>query len=278
MYVPPSQIPARTMKLFNRILATLALLALLPAVQAQVPREYLLGPGDIIRITVFQNPDLTTEARVSEANAVTFPLVGSLIVGGLTVPAAEQRIAKALADGGFVRLPQVNVLPVQVRGSQVAVLGQVSKPGRFPLETFNTRLSDMIAMAGGIAGTGADVVIITGIRGGKAFRKEVDIAEMYLHNTTDDDILLAGGDTLYVHRAPVFYIYGEVQRAGVYRLERSMTLIQALATGGGLTPRGTQRGIAVHRRDAAGNIQTLKPGLSDTLQADDVVYVQESLF
>ncbi|KAF7598255.1 MAG: polysaccharide export protein EpsE [Candidatus Dactylopiibacterium carminicum] len=266
------------MKLFNRILATLALLALLPAVQAQVPREYLLGPGDIIRITVFQNPDLTTEARVSEANAVTFPLVGSLIVGGLTVPAAEQRIAKALADGGFVRLPQVNVLPVQVRGSQVAVLGQVSKPGRFPLETFNTRLSDMIAMAGGIAGTGADVVIITGIRGGKAFRKEVDIAEMYLHNTTDDDILLAGGDTLYVHRAPVFYIYGEVQRAGVYRLERSMTLIQALATGGGLTPRGTQRGIAVHRRDAAGNIQTLKPGLSDTLQADDVVYVQESLF
>lgn len=268
----------RTMNRFHRFLATLVLLALLPAAQAQTPREYQLGPGDVIKITVFQNPDLTTEARVSEANAITFPLVGSVIVGGVSVPMAEQRIAKALADGGFVRQPQVNVLPVQVRGSQVAVLGQVNRPGRFPLETFNTRLSDMLAMAGGIASSGADTVIATGVRSGKAFRKEVDIAAMYLSNSTDDDILLAGGDTLFVQRAPTFYIYGEVQRAGVYRLERNMTLIQALATGGGLTPRGTQRGITVHRRDAGGKIQSIKPGLSDTLQPDDVVYVQESLF
>lgn len=266
------------MNRFHRFLAILALLALLPAAQAQTPREYQLGPGDVIKITVFQNPDLTTEARVSEANAITFPLVGSVIVGGVTVPMAEQRIAKALADGGFVLQPQVNVLPVQVRGSQVAVLGQVNRPGRFPLETFNTRLSDMLAMAGGIASSGADTVIVTGVRSGKAFRKEVDIAAMYLNNSTDDDILLAGGDSLFVQRAPSFYIYGEVQRAGVYRLERNMTLIQALATGGGLTPRGTQRGITVHRRDAAGKIQSIKPGLSDTLQPDDVVYVQESLF
>lgn len=247
------------------------------SVSAQTPNEYLLGPGDIIKITVFQNPDLTTEARVSEANVITFPLVGSIQVGGVTVPVAEQRIAQALKTGGFVAQPQVNVLPVQVRGSQVAVLGMVNRPGRFPLETYNTRLSDMLAMAGGISPAGSDVVIVTGIRAGKPFRKEVDVASMYLDSQTANDMLMAGGDTLYVHRAPMFFIYGEVQRPGTFRLERDMTLIQALATGGGLTPRGTQRGITVHRR-TEGKVESIKPGMNEKLRADDVVYVQESLF
>jgi len=245
---------------------------------AEAPREYVLGPGDVIKITVFQNPDLTTEVRVSEANAITFPLVGTVQVGGLTLPAAEQRLAKALKDGGFVTQAQVTVLPEQMRGSQVAVLGQVNRPGRYPLETFNTRLSDMLATAGGISPMGSDVVIISGVRNGKDFRKEVDIATMYLDDKTDNDVFLSGGDTLYVHRSPMFYIYGEVQRPGTFRLERDMTLMQALATGGGLTLRGTQRGITVHRRGADGKVVTVKPGLDDKLQPDDVVYVQESLF
>lgn len=247
-------------------------------VSAQTPKEYLLGPGDIIKITVFQNPDLTTETRVSESNAITFPLVGGIQIGGLTLPEAEQKISKALKDGGFVTKAQVTVLPTQMRGSQVSVLGQVNRPGRFPLETFNTRVSDMLAMAGGISQTGADVVIVTGTRAGKPFRKEIDIATMYLNDKAGDDMLLAGGDSLYVHRASVFYIYGEVQRPGTFRLERDLTLMQALATGGGLTARGTQRGIVVYRRNADGKVVSLKPALDDKLQPDDVVYVQESLF
>jgi polysaccharide export outer membrane protein len=209
---------------------------------------------------------------------ITFPLVGSVQVGGLSVQAAELSIAKALKDGGFVQQAQVNVLPMQIRGSQVAVLGQVNHPGRFPLETSNTRLSDMLAMAGGISVSGSDVVLITGVRGGKVFRKAVDIASMYLGDSTGNDILLAGGDTLYVHRAPMFYIYGEVQRPGTFRVERDMTLMQGLATGGGLTVRGTQRGITVHRRNAEGKVTSIKPGMDDKLQPDDVIYVQESLF
>ncbi|GAB2886839.1 hypothetical protein GCM10027046_13950 [Uliginosibacterium flavum] len=266
------------MKLFTRIIGAVLLSATALFAHAQTPSEYQLGPGDIIKITVFQNPDLTTEARVSEASMITFPLVGSVQVGGLSVQAAELRIAKALKDGGFVQQAQVNVLPVQIRGSQVAVLGQVNRPGRFPLETSNTRLSDMLAIAGGISNAGSDVVLITGVRSGKAFRKTVDIASMYLNGNTADDILLAGGDTLYVHRAPMFFIYGEVQRPGTFRVERDMTLMQGLATGGGLTLRGTQRGITVHRRNAEGKVSSFKPGMDDKLQADDVIYVQESLF
>lgn len=269
---------AHSMKFFARLIGAILLSATALLAQAQTPSEYQLGPGDIIKITVFQNPDLTTEARVSEASMITFPLVGSVQVGGLSVQAAELRIAKALKDGGFVQQAQVNVLPVQIRGSQVAVLGQINRPGRFALETSNTRLSDMLAMAGGISNNGSDVVLITGVRAGQAFRKSVDIASMYLNGNTADDILLAGGDTLYVHRAPMFFIYGEVQRPGTFRVEREMTLMQGLATGGGLTLRGTQRGITVHRRNAEGKIGSFKPGMDDKLQADDVIYVQESLF
>jgi polysaccharide export outer membrane protein len=83
---------------------------------------------------------------------------------------------------------------------------------------------------------------------------------------------------LYVDRAPRFYIYGEVQRPGVFRLERAMTVLQALSTGGGLSARGTERGVRIKRRDGEGKLQIISAKHDDLLQPDDVVYVQESLF
>ena len=74
------------------------------------------------------------------------------------------------------------------------------------------------------------------------------------------------------------YIYGEVQRPGALRLERDMTVMQALATGGGLTLRGTEKGLRVHRRAADGTVQVLTPEMDDVLREGDVVYVRESLF
>ena len=252
----------------------------LSAVQAQSGKnaEYVLGPGDIVRITVFQNPDLTTETRVSEAGTLTFPLVGSVPVGGLSLSQGEKKIADMLREGAFVTKPQVNILLMQIRSSQVAVLGQVNRPGRYPLETVNMRLSDMLATAGGIATTGADTVVLMGTREGKAIRREIDIPALYLKGDAAGDILLTGGDVLYVNRAPMFYIYGEVQRPGAFRLERDMTVMQGLATGGGLTIRGTEKGMRVHRRDADGKLQIIEPKLDEPLKVDDVIYVRESLF
>ena len=89
---------------------------------------------------------------------------------------------------------------------------------------------------------------------------------------------MENGDIIYVDRAPTVYIYGEVQRPGQLRLERGMTLMQALAAGGGLTARGTERGMRVHRRDAPGQVKILELKPNDQLQRDDVVYVKESLF
>lgn len=240
--------------------------------------EYQLGPGDTVRVLVFQNPDLTLETRVSENGTISFPLIGNVRIGGMTVARAEQTIASALRSGGFIKQPQVNVLLLVSRGNQVSVLGLVNKPGRYPLETFNTRLSEMLAIAGGVAPAGADVVILTGTREGKPFRKEIDVAGMLLNNNLQDDLVVAGGDVIYVQRAPMYYIYGEVQRPGSFRIERGMTVRQALAQAGGLTPRGTERGLNLLRRSAEGTIETLRPSPDDLVRPDDVYQVRESLF
>ena len=240
--------------------------------------EYQIGAGDAIRITVFQNPDLTVETRVTENGTISYPLLGSVRVGGLTIPAAEGAIARGLRAGSFIKEPQVNISLLANRGNQVSVLGVVGRPGRFPLETFNTRVSEMIAIAGGIGAAGADTLILTGTRDGKPLRKEIDIPSMFLDYKLSEDIVVAGGDVIYVPRQPMYYIYGEVQRPGSFRIERGMTVRQALAQAGGPTTRGTERRLRVHRRGADGQMQSINPEMHATLQPDDVLYVQESLF
>lgn len=266
-------------KLFKALMWLLLSFGLLGSSLAQDKKaDYRLGAGDAIKISVFQNPDLTVETRVSESGTITYPLVGAVAIGGLSIADAEKAIADKLREGGFVQKPQVNILLVVVRGNQVSVLGQVSRPGRYPIETVNTRVSDMLALAGGAIPNGADTIILSGIREGKPFSREIDIPALFLENKPDLDLNVAGGDVIYVHRAPVFYIYGEVQRAGVYRLERSMTVLQGLAQGGGLTMRGTERGLRLHRRNEEGKIVILSPEKTDLLKPDDVLYIQESFF
>lgn len=268
------------------VLATsFLLLSAMTSLQAQVPgqaappnADYRLGPGDAIGVQVFQNPDLSVDARVSENGVISYPLVGSVQLGGLSIAEAEKKIADALRRGGYVRSPQVNIILRQVRGNQVAVLGQVNRPGRFPLETFNTRVSDMLAAAGGVTPGGDDVLILTGQRQGQAFRRVIDIPGLFLNQKPEEDVVLAGGDTLFVNKAPVFYIYGQAQRPGPYRIERGMTVMQALAQGGGPTARGSQNRLMLHRRDAAGKVIETVPQLTDTVRAEDVIYVRESIF
>lgn len=245
---------------------------------AQVQPDYPLGVGNALRIQVFQNPDLTIETRVSENGAITYPLLGEVALGGLSIAAAEKKISEGLQQGGFLQNPQVNIVLVQIRGNQVSVLGQVARPGRFPLETANTRLTDMLANAGGATPGGDDVAIVTGVRNGKPFRSQVDIPAIFLDADIQNDLILQGGDTIYVHRAPVFYIYGEAQRPGAFRIERNMTVMQALAQGGGPTARGSEKRLRLHRKDARGNVLQLEPNLTDAVQPNDVIFVKESIF
>lgn len=266
-------------KISTSALLTVLITAFSLCVSAQnQPSEYRLGDGDSIRILVFQNPDLTLETRVTENSTITYPLIGTVKIGGMTISGAEKIIAKALSDGGFIQKPQVNIVLLLNRGNQVSVLGQVNRPGRFALETFTTRLSEMIAIAGGIAPLGADTAIITGSRDDKPFRKEIDITGMFLNNNLQDDVVVAGGDVIFIQRQPMYYIHGAVQRAGAFRIERKMTIRQALALSGGLTARGTDRKLEVYRRSANDQTERLIPDMDDLVQTDDVLFVRESLF
>jgi len=266
--------------------AAIALFAHAPAhaqsaggASASATSQYRLAPGDAIRVFVYQNPDLSLELRLTESGTVSYPLLGSINLTGLTVNQAEQRIADGLRDGKFVNRPQVTVTLLQVRGNQVSVLGQVGRPGRFPLETGEVRLTDLIATAGGIIAGGADTITVVGTRNGAPFRQVVDLPGVFAAGRRGEDVLLRDGDVVWVDRQPQVYLYGEVQRPGLIRLERDMTVMQALATAGGLTPRGTEKGLRIHRKDpASGQVRILEPKMTDRIEANDVVFIRESLF
>lgn len=259
------------------LLAAVALLAFAIQVDAASSRE-TLGTGDTIRVSVFQNPDLTTEARLSERGTIVFPLIGEIAIGGQTPVGAGNKIATQLKQGNFMKNPQVSVLLVQMRSRQVSVLGDVVRPGRYALDDTNLTLTDILALAGGISPGGADMVTVVTNGDGREKKREVNIAQMIAKGDMAADFEIQNGDTIFVPRAPVFYIYGEVQRAGSYRLEPAMVVMHALSLGGGLTPRGSERGLTINRRMADGTVRKMEARLFEPVRPDDVIYVKESLF
>ena len=237
-----------------------------------------LGPGDSVSVTVFRNPDLSTEARITPEGTIAFPLVGSVPVAGLTVTGAADAIARALREGNFVRNPEVSVAVIEIRSRRVSVLGHVQRPGQYPLDGTTLRVTDVLALAGGITESGDNTVVVMTDRNGTSERIEVDIPGMYRAGDLSADIELASGDTVFVPTAPVFYVYGAVQRAGAYRLESDTLVQHALSLGGGLTPRGSERGIRIHRRMPDGSLQELDADADDKVLANDVIHVRESIF
>ena len=239
---------------------------MMAACAAALAQEQKLGPGDTVRVTVFGQPDLTTEARIGERGTVDLPLVGPVRVTGRTPVDAAHVIADALKKGEYLKAPQVTVALTTVRSRQVSVLGLVLRPGRYPIEEANLNVPEVIAAAGGIAPGGADTVTV--IRDGQP--KKV--------SALGKDFALKAGDTVYVDRAPVFYIYGEVTRSGAYPVTPNLTVMQAISVGGGITPRGSDRRVKLRRVGADGKVVETDAGLQDVVKADDVIYVKESIF
>lgn len=245
---------------------------------AQKRGDYTLGAGDVIRIQVFQSTDLTVEARISESGVISYPLLGVVKLAGLSPQQAENLISTRLKEGRFLQNPQVTLNVLQFRSQQVSVLGNVARPGRYPLETTGMRMSEILSVAGGVSERGSDSVILMTTRDGRPQRLEIDLVEMFTSGDLSKDVILQAGDTVFVNRAPNYFVYGQVQRPGQYALDRGMTVAQAIAKGGGLTLRGTDRGIRLHRRFGERNIQILEPKLDDPIKPDDLIFVRESIF
>lgn len=249
-----------------------------PAAQSSTSPDYVLAPGDLLRIQVYQQPDLSMEIRVQDNGQLSYPLIGPLSLSGLSVFEAERRIEAGLKEGKFLRSPQVSITVTQVRGHLVSVLGHVQRPGRFPIEKPGLRLTELLAQAGGITAIGSDSLILMGVRQGVAFKRKLDLPALFESSDLQLDPVLEHGDVVFVDRAPVVYLYGEVQRPGAVRLERQMTVLQALAAGGGPTPRGSGSRLKVTRRSPSGELQTWVPDMSATLEPGDVLRIPESIF
>lgn len=261
--------------LWRSILMMCAVLLAAPAWSAD--NDYRMGTGDVLRITVYGQPDLATEARVGENGNITFPLIGEVRLAGTTPAQGEAEIAQRLSKGGFILEPFVTLNVLQYRSQQISVLGRVNRPGKFTLEKIS-RISDALALAGGIVADGADTLTLVRTRDGKPEYRDIDVIALFKPGGEASNELVRDGDIINVARQPMFYIYGEVQRPGAFRLEQNMSVVQALSMGGGVTARGTQKGIRILRRDAKGGMQELDTQLADLLKKDDVVYVKESLF
>ena len=262
-------------QLFRYFLMLYALVITYPVFGAS--NDYQMGTGDVLRITVYGQPDLTTEARIGEVGSITFPLIGDVKLTGITPSQGEAEIARRLKKGGFILDPSVNLNVVQYRSQQVSVLGRVNRPGKYALEKIG-RVTDALALAGGVLSDGADTITLVRERDGKTEYRDVDVVALLKAGGEASNELVKDGDIINVPRQPIFYIYGEVQRPGSFRLEQNMSVVQALSMGGGLTARGTQRGIKILRRDDKGMMQELATQLFDPVKRDDVIYVKESLF
>ena len=259
-----------------RLLAAVLLAAglLAPAVAQD---DYKIGAGDVLRVTVYDNPDLLTVAEISEKGALSMPLLGEVAVGGKTRTQAAQTIADGLKRGGFLKEANVMVRVLEYRSQQVAVLGEVAKPGRYAISRPSS-VAEMIGIAGGITAKGSQLVTVTHADAkGEVKRVEVNLNDQ-IAASADKTLLLRAGDTVFVPGAPQFFIYGEVRQPGSYALTPGMTVAQALSLGGGLTQRGTERGIRVERRTTDGSVKTYNIRGQDPLQANDVLRVPESWF
>lgn len=244
------------------------------ALPAEAGGEYQLGAGDLLKINVFGYPDMSADVRVDEAGSITYAYVGQLEVGGHSARDVETLVASRLTSGGFIRSPQVSVLVADYRSQKVSVMGQVARPGPYPLRKASSVI-DLLAEAGGVINAiAADEATLLHADGSKV---TIDLFGLF-NGSAGQNVPVMAGDTIYIPKASQFYVYGEVQRPGTYRLERNMTVSQAISMGGGLTPRGTERRATVKRRDAQG--KEVKVGVkgSDMLQADDVLLIKESLF
>jgi len=236
--------------------------------------EYRLGPGDIVKISVYDHPDLTTELQLNDKGAVAFPLLGEIKLLGLQYTEAEALIGDSLKKGGFINSPNVSVLISQYRSQRIAVIGEVNRSGRYALEGA-TGLVDLIAIAGGLNPNAGDKIIV--LRGVERIEYSLN-QSMKLSNEAKRNMPIINGDVVYVPRAQQFYVYGEVNRPGVFRMEPKMTVMQALAVAGGFNPRASQRRLEIHRIDQFGAVTKVEAELSDLLVENDTIFVQESLF
>ena len=269
------------------------ILLLLTALQgsptvASDPTSYIVGPNDVLTISVFNQPQLSGRFPVGADGTLAFPLLGRVTVGGLTVGAVEDEMRKRLA-AGYVKDPRVAVTIEQYRSQLIFVIGEVRQPGALPL-TGSMTLIEALARAGSTTErAGMEAVIVRPRTGGSvaattptagdasnAETIHVDLKNLQT-GVLSQNIALRPGDTIFVPRADTVFVLGQVKTAGEYVLRRGMTVRQLLALAGGMTERGSTRRIQVIRQ-VNGKEATISVNMQTLVQPGDTIVVRDRLF
>jgi polysaccharide export outer membrane protein len=250
--------------------------------------DYSIGPQDVLAIVVFDQPDLSGKYAVEIDGSFTFPYIGRVKAGGLTIRAFEQELRTRLADG-FFKDPQIAVSVESYRSQRIFITGEVRMPGAFPL-TGELTLLDAIAKAGFATIDASDEVMV--IRSGKgagpatapnpsepAVKPLVTVSLKALQSGSAiaQNVLLQDGDTVFVGRAEPVFVYGQVKNPGSYPIRAETTVLQALSLAGGATAVGAVNRIRIIRI-VNGERKEYRAALTDFVQPGDTVMVPERFF
>jgi polysaccharide export outer membrane protein len=268
-----------------------------PAAVAQpAPVDYQIGPQDILRITVYGHEDLTQSVLVQPDGTFTYPLVGRVKGSDMTPGELEKKIAILLARG-FIRNPQVTVVVQEYRSKTVYVVGEVARPGPYPLAG-RTTLVEVLAKAGPTTAAGAEVVVVrphkgaavtgpvlpTEVAEGEEAAEDKPRAEVFRvavsaiqEGDLEKNLELQPNDTVFVPQAPKVFVTGEVRSPGAYGWFPSMTTRQLISLAGGLTPDGSDGRLKVVRQ-VEGKSQEDKIKLDDPIKPGDTLVVRRRLF
>lgn len=240
-----------------------------------------LGPGDLVEVNVYNVPELTTKARVSNSGDLYLPLIDYVHVADLTQEEAQGVIEKRLEEGGFVRSPHVTIFVDEANSQGVTILGEVAKPGVYP-DPPDRKLYELVSEAGGFTISAARKIAV--IRRGQADAIRIDLPRN-LADDTSGNIEILPGDTINVPRAPIIYVVGDVGRpSGLLVNNGSLTVLQAIALAGGTNHTAKMSGVRIIRKTPAGMTETrvqLKKMLEAktpdvTLEADDILFIPVS--
>lgn len=253
------------------ILAGLVALILLARLGATAPVEgYRIGPGDVLKITVYGHEDLSRPAVVAADGRMPFPLIGDVQASGLTPTELEARL-RGLLGKDYLVDPQVSVAVQEYRSQKVFVLGEAEKPGSYPL-TGRAMLLDILSQAGGPSKTaGRHVAIVRfpkseapvtpGTAGSTTLR--VNLKKL-LEGDAAENLVLETGDTVYLPKQTSFFVLGEVKKPGAYVLDKETSALEAITLAGGFTERAASTVAKVLRKRADGNQETIAIDLGGT--------------
>jgi len=260
------------------------------AAQEKFTQEYRVGPKDLLEISVFGADELSRTVRVSEDGKVSLPLLGEVLVDGLTKSELEKKLAGLLGEK-YVQNPQVTVFIREYQSKRVSVLGAVEKPGPYQLLGRQT-LMQIVSEAGGLTrDAGNDIIIIRQLPDGTSTSLRISIDELFLKGDAKLNVPLEAGDivNIPVDKIVAVYVFGQVKNPGALQVKKSAlpTLLQAIAQAGGFTDRASRGGVIIKRKDATGKEKEIKVNARSILNnkqkdvpllENDTVYVPESLF